>query len=130
MPREDDIALIRRLYDAFEAGDVGVITSTFADDVVWHEGGTHQLAGDYHGLDGVMTINGRAAELTNGTLQVDVHDILGSDDHVVILQRVSASTGGRSYSLDEVLVVHVEGAKVREVWVSYPDPSAVADLFA
>lgn len=129
MSAQENVAVIRRLYEAFAEGDAETVAAIFARDVVWHEGGVHQLAGDYRGLDGVMAINGHAAEATGGTLSVDVHDILGSDDHAVILQRVTATKDGREHTLDEVLVVHLIDGQVGEVWVAYPDPKAAVELF-
>lgn len=97
--------------------------------MVWHEGGVHQLRGDYVGLDGVMTINQRAAELAGAEMALDVYDILETDDHAVILQRATATRDGRQHTLDEVLVVHISDEQIREVWVSYPDPDAARELF-
>lgn len=121
--------LIERLYAAFAAGDMDTVRRCFAPDVVWHEGGVHQLRGDYLGFEGVLAINGRAAELAGTEMALDVHDILESDEHAVILQRVTATKAEVDHILDEVLVVHVSDERISEVWVSYADPLAAQELF-
>ncbi len=46
--------LLRRGYDAFTKGDMEAVNELFADDIVWHNAGRDQFAGDYHGKDEVF----------------------------------------------------------------------------
>ncbi len=120
--------LLRRGYDAFGKGDMAAIAELFADDIVWHVPGNNQLAGDYRGRDSVLAFFGKIAELTGGTLKLEVHDILANDEHGVALTRGSAQRGGKSLDNNGVQVFHIRDGKAIESWM-HPGDQAATDEF-
>ena len=66
--------------------------------------------------------------LKGGTLERELHDALGTDDHAVQLLRVTASAGGRSHSWNAVAVMHVIDGKFSEVWLHVDDQYALDDF--
>src|SRR2546421_516658 len=48
MTADQNVATMRRAYNAFNTGDVGTLTELM-DDTVWHLPGRSSMAGDYHG---------------------------------------------------------------------------------
>ena len=121
-PNED---LIRRGYDAFARGDLDTLRGLFADDIVWHAGGNNPLSGDYRGQDEVFGFFGRIGQETGGTFRIDIHDVLGNDEHVVVLSTTSAERAGRSLSDNNVGVYHVTDGRVTEAWFHATDQAAV-----
>ena len=71
-----NVALGRRLYEAFEGRDIEAMTELIADDARWHISGTSEIAGDISGRDRIFKYFGRIAEATNGTYRAEVHDIV------------------------------------------------------
>lgn len=69
----------------------------FADDLVWHVAGRSVIAGDYAGKDQVFGFFGRLQELSEGTSEVEVHDLLANDEHGVAIVIESATRNRRSY---------------------------------
>ncbi|MBA2725503.1 MAG: nuclear transport factor 2 family protein [Actinobacteria bacterium] len=124
-PNED---LLRRGYEAFGKGDMATIAELFADDVVWHVPGNNPLSGDHEGRDSVLAFFGKSAELSGGTLKLEVHDILANDEHGVALTRGSAQRGGKSLDNNGVQVVHIRDGKVVESWL-YAGDQAASDEF-
>jgi ketosteroid isomerase-like protein len=55
-----------------------------ADDVVWHVGGNSKWAGAYQGKQKVLEYFGRQAQATGGPTSVEIHDVLGNDEHVEV----------------------------------------------
>jgi ketosteroid isomerase-like protein len=61
------------------------------DDVVWHVGGNSKWAGAYQGKAQVLDFFARQAQAMGGMPSVEVHDVLGNDDHVVTLGTAKAT---------------------------------------
>jgi ketosteroid isomerase-like protein len=53
MAEHPNVALIRDGYATFAGGDFAVLSDIFAEDILWHEPGWNQLAGDYRGREAV-----------------------------------------------------------------------------
>jgi ketosteroid isomerase-like protein len=120
--------LLRKGYDAFGRGDMATVQSLFAEDIVWHFPGKGPLAGDHKGVGEVMAWFGRSAEMSGGTLRVEVHDIVANNDHGVALTGVTAEREGKRYADNSVAVYHVRDGKVVEVW-NHPGDLYAADDF-
>src|SRR5271170_5220450 len=88
--------LIRSGYEAFSKGDMETIAKIFASDIRWSVSGQNQISGTYDGHDETFAFFGRLMELTDSTFSVGVHDLLATDDHVVVLAKESASRDGKS----------------------------------
>ncbi len=125
-PSED---LVRRGYDAFSKGDLQTLREVFAPDVVWHSPGRNQLAGDYQGVDAVLSFFGRTMELTGGAFRVELHDVVANDEHAVGLHTVHAERGGRTLDDRNTLVFHVRDGRATEVWQFWADQYAADELF-
>jgi hypothetical protein len=68
----------------------------------------------------------RQAQSTAGPPSVDIHDILGDNDHVVVLGTASATA--RDGSSDEwryTQIFHIRDGKATEVWGMAEDDAAV-----
>ncbi|HXZ84097.1 MAG TPA: nuclear transport factor 2 family protein [Myxococcota bacterium] len=104
-------ALIRSAYAAFARGDVQAALSHFADDISWHVPGRGPLSRDYRGRDEVLGFFGHFMELSKGTFQLEVEEVLARGDRVVVLCTESARRGGRSWSSPQVHVWTVKDGK-------------------
>jgi ketosteroid isomerase-like protein len=123
--------LIRQALDAFLAGNVEAFAQTLSDDFVIHIPGTHPLAGDYKGRESFLgEFIGRVMELTGGTLQIEVHDVLASDDHAAGIYVFRAQRDGQSAEWHHVNVYHVRDGKIAEVWWNPVEQDVVDRLLA
>jgi ketosteroid isomerase-like protein len=109
--------LFRRGYQAFQSGDLDTVRTLFAPYIVWHVPGHNHLAGDFRGVDAVIDLFMRNFSETNGTFKVDVHDILGNDEHAVALASISGQKDGKSISDKYTHVAHMKDGKVTESWI-------------
>ena len=100
--------IARRLFSAFEANDMATIDAVLADDVVWNAPGRGVNSGIRRGKQQLFAGMGRLGELTDGTLRGDIHDLLASDDHAVVLQTTRGDRAGHAQLEDrEAIVLHV-----------------------
>lgn len=127
-PNED---LVRQASAAFGRGDLSALQDQFfADDIVWHVAGTGPLAGDYEGAAEVIGQLTKIAELSGGSARPQVHDVLVSNDHTVVLVTISAERAGKQLQLNLVHVIHAENGKAAEVWTHSADPAAAAQFWS
>jgi ketosteroid isomerase-like protein len=121
---------VRTGYDAFARGDMDTLRAVFADDIVWHFPGRSQLAGAHTGVDAVLGFFGQIMELTNGTFQVELHDVVANDNHTVGLQVASGQRGGKNLDDHQALVFHFRDGKIAEVWQLSENLYANDDFFS
>jgi uncharacterized protein len=127
-PNQD---LVRAASAAFGRGDLSTLQNQFFDEnIIWHVAGTGPLAGDYEGIAQVMAVLGKISELSGGTVQPELHDVLVSNDHTVALATIRAERPGKQLQLNLVHVIHSENGKATEVWTSSSDPAATAAFWA
>jgi ketosteroid isomerase-like protein len=86
------------------------------------------LAGTKKGRDEVFAYFGQLGELSNGTIKVIVHDVIGGDDHTIGLHHDYAERNGKVIDHNVVLVFHLADGKVTEVWELHED-AAKNDAF-
>src|SRR5262252_4251317 len=123
--------LVRAASAAFSRGDLGALRDQYFDEnIVWHIAGTGPLAGDYEGVAQVMALLGKISELSAGTVQPELHDVLVSNDHTVALATIRAERAGKQLQLNLVHVIHAANGKATEVWTHSSDPAAAAQFWA
>src|SRR5436309_786279 len=93
---EENAALVRRGYGYFNTGNMEELTKLFAENAVWHVGGRGNLSGDKRSRDAAFAYFGQLGGGTNGTFHAEVHDVIGSGDHVVGLHTSTGQRNGRS----------------------------------
>jgi uncharacterized protein len=125
-----NVELMRRAERAFSTGDLDSLGEILADDVVVHVPGRSALSGDYRGRSAILAYNERIFELSGGTYENEVHEILATDEHIVVLQRNRARRGDASLDVDEALVLHVRDERIAEVWELYVDQEAFDDFWS
>jgi uncharacterized protein len=121
-----NVAIVREGFAAFERGDMEWMNEHLADDVVWHVGGNSKWSGDYKGRDKVLEFFGRQTQALGQAPALDIHDILGNDDHVVVLGTAKATgPDGSSAEWKYTQIFHVEDGKATEVWGMAENDAAV-----
>jgi ketosteroid isomerase-like protein len=61
--------------------------------------------------------------------EIETHDTLASDDHAVVLNKIRSTRGGNILEQNQVVVMHIQGGKIAEVWLQFSDQQAL-DEFA
>jgi ketosteroid isomerase-like protein len=131
MSAQTNSETMRKGYDAFSRGDMEALRNElFTADIVWHQGGRNQTSGNYQGADQVLGLFGKLFQLTDGTFRVEVHDMLASDEHVVVLARVYAQRAGKTLQHGEYShVCHFREGKLSEAWIVDMDPYELDEFF-
>lgn len=113
--------LIMRALMAFNTGDDEAMKGVLAEDFVWHVSGNNPMAGVHHGHAAVVRLHGIIREVMQGQPKVVPHDILVSDDHVVVLAKVESERKGVSYEGNLGYIFHIRDGVVSEGWIFQED---------
>lgn len=126
-------AIVRRFLGSLFAGDMETVDAMTADDIVWRSVGRTAFSGEYRGkghvFDHFATI-GQMLDSTEIEHSVDVHDVLATDEHTVVLWTRHARRGSESLDVDGVGVFHVRDEKISEWWVVHADQDAFDEFFS
>jgi ketosteroid isomerase-like protein len=113
---QENLELVRRGYAAFTAGNTAVLSELFAPDIVQNVPGSSPLAGAHKGPQNVLAMYGKLAELSGGTVSVELEDVLSDGgDRVIAIHRASAERNGQTLSEREALLFTIVDGKVAEI---------------
>ncbi|HKN80894.1 MAG TPA: nuclear transport factor 2 family protein [Actinomycetota bacterium] len=73
---------MRQTVGAFMAGDLPLLLDGFAPDVVWYAPGHTSASGIFRGRDGVRRFFMLLDDASDGSIRVEVEDVLAGDRHV------------------------------------------------
>jgi hypothetical protein len=99
-----------------------------AEDTVVHFPGRGPMAGDHRGKDGVAKMFQQQMQILDSPPEIETHDTLANDDHAVVLNKIRATRGGKILEQDQVVVMHIQGGKIAEVWLQFSDQQAMDEL--
>jgi uncharacterized protein len=119
--------LARREIEAIQRGDQATLDAIYADDFVLHYPGASSLAGTHTSFGEFVTKVDTL--LDGGSLHRELHDALGTDDHVVQLITVTAEAKGRSHTWNAVFVTHVRDGQFTEAWFHVDDQYALDEFW-
>lgn len=106
MDEHPNAVAYRRTVDAFRAGERETLVQLLAPDVVWHVPGANRMAGVVRGREALFEWFERLREVSDGTFSIREHEVLGNEEHVVALSRLSALRDGVMVPDDVVSVFH------------------------
>ena len=121
--------IARSATEALSKRDMETFFSHQSDDIVLHFPGRGPMAGEYRGRDGMAQLFQKQMEMLDGPPEIEIYDVLASNDHAVVLNRVRATKGGQTSEQQQVVVMHIESGKITETWLQFSDQQAL-DEFA
>lgn len=125
----EDLDVIKQFFSYAKSGERHRVPELWSDDIVLHYGGDNPISGTYRGRAEVGSAYRKMAELTDGTFGVvELHDMLASDDHVVVLARVGAERQGHRLEWTGIDVYHVADGRIQEIWIHVTDQYAVDEF--
>ena len=128
MSGNQNAELVRRMYECFNRGDMDTIRNEiFAPDLQWNLPGRNMVAGNFSGVDEVLSFFGK---LVSMNVQVDLNDVLSNDEYAVDLHVGRGEFRGRDLNARTVTVYRIRDGKIAEVQVHPSDQYQLDDFFA
>ncbi len=111
--------LLEKIYVEFARGDIPSLLALCDDKITFQISGKSRLAGKYTKADFAGSFMAKLGELSGGTLKVEVHDILASDRHGVVLVSDHLTRKGEKLQIRSAHVWRFESGKP-VAWYEYP----------
>jgi ketosteroid isomerase-like protein len=121
MGANENAAIVRRGYEAFNSRDMETLTELFDESAVWRVPGRSSLAGDHEGREAAFAYFGRLAQETAGTFRAELQQLLADGDRVVGIHRSSAERDGKQLNVDLCLAFRLENGRISEGTEHYRD---------
>ena len=108
-------ALVRRVYEAFNIGDLDALTGLLSPDVSFLQPGRSTVSGLYKGRDAVSGRFGALAAATDGTFRAELLELYPNDTQVIAVNRATGTRGDATLSADAALVFEVSDGVVTAI---------------
>ena len=129
MGTAENVELVRRGYEAFNAGDMATLSELFAEDAVWHVAGSGVLSGTKQGRDAILAYFGELGARTQGNFQAKVQDIVGGENHTVAIQQTHGESNGKTLDMATVITFVVRDGKIAEGREYFEDTAKSDDFW-
>ena len=111
----ENVATMRRAYEAFNTGDIETLTELFDETAVWHLPGRSSMATDYQGRDATLAYFGRIGQETGGTFRAELQDLTADeDDRVVGIQRSTGERNGKRLDVGDCIVFQLKDGRITD----------------
>ncbi|MDQ6852262.1 MAG: nuclear transport factor 2 family protein [Actinomycetota bacterium] len=126
--RQDNVATIRRVYDALTTRDTDVIQELFAPDIAIRQSPELPWGGDCHGHDGAFPFLLKVVEYIES--HVTTESLFGAGDHVVQTGRPRGTVraNGAPFDVPEAHLWELRDGKVVRFTVYIDTPAMLAAL--
>ena len=115
MTADENVAIMQRAYDAFNAADIDTLTELFDESAVWHLPGRSSLANDYQGREATFAYFALLGQETGGTFQAELQQLLADDDdRVVGIQRSTAEREGKHLDVGDCIVFQLKDGRITD----------------
>jgi uncharacterized protein len=115
MGADENVEIMRRAYEAFNAADIDTLTELFDESVVWHLPGRSSMAKDYEGRDATLAYFGQIGQETDGSFKAELQQLFAGDDGRVIgLQRSTAERNGKHLDVGNCIVFELKDGRVTD----------------
>lgn len=125
-----NVAVVRRGFEAFAAGDMEAMKTIVAPDGHWHETPNGAFGGDFSGQQAILEYFGQLARETGGTIKATPVAMAADGDRVFVLNHLSATRGGKTLEIDTVDVFTLADGVVIDTVVFSGDQPAIAAFFS
>jgi ketosteroid isomerase-like protein len=124
MEEHPNVALVRKYDEQMRDGNWEAMMDSVADDVEWHEIGRSEPTRGKQALAERMQNAFGDAQVTGET-----HDIVGNDDHVVMLVEATATRGNETFKYRTAEILHIRDGKLTARWAFSDDTARIMDFF-
>lgn len=128
MAEHPNQTLVRRGFEAFNAGDMQTLAELIAQDAVQVMPGDNILSGDHKGREAIFELYLRLAQETGGTFRADLQDVFANDHMAVAVYRVSGQRDGRALDQRSALVFEIHNGQATRL-TDLPLDTAALDAF-
>jgi ketosteroid isomerase-like protein len=127
-----DTDVVRAVFQAFADADLAALDGLLHADATWHHRNDDPLGGIHRGGAAIIAYLTQSAQLSAGTLRAVPQSFLadGQGRVCVLVRLTAARPDGRTMDGPQVVLLTLDGGRVRSVDQFVGDPAAVAAFWA
>ncbi|HUF16085.1 MAG TPA: nuclear transport factor 2 family protein [Acidimicrobiia bacterium] len=125
MAEHPNVTMYREIHEKLQQGDFEAVFEALDDEVVWHQLGAETL----HGKEAVRESMSGMEEFGADAFDLDLHDVVGNDEHVVGLVEATLNMGDQSFTYRTAEIAHMKDGKVTERWAFSDDTQRIIEFF-
>lgn len=111
--------ILEKLYADFAKGDLQSVLDACGEKMTFQVPGKSRLSGKFDKTTVGPNFFSQLRELSGGTFQAEVHDILASEQHAVVLLSSKLTRAGKNFDYRAAHVWRFENGKP-VAWYEYP----------
>jgi predicted ester cyclase len=134
---QDNVDLVRRLEEAYDAGTLDVVDEVLSSDLEPHTPGSDQIPPGIEGIKAATTMAMQAFP----DRKVEIADIFGEGDLVVVRERMTGANNGglpwfgipandKAVDYEWIQILRIADGKVVESWANIDLPKMMMQLGA
>ncbi len=116
--------VFEQVYATFTTGDMDRLAQLIAPAVVWHVPGDNLISGTYSSRDAIFGCFNKIYELTEGTYQPKLLDILADDDYTVAILHGVARRGEKTLDQKYAFISTIRDGQIAELWEAWTEGAA------
>jgi hypothetical protein len=127
---KSNLDVVRRGYEAFQAGNAEELMKTMAPNAHYHLAPIGKFGGDYKGVKAIMEFFGEIARESGGTFRVTPVEMAAAGNRVFVLYGASGKHGGKTLDSRDVAVFTLAGGRVTDAMFCASDYPAEAAFWS
>ena len=116
------VTTLRGLAGAVSAGDLDAFVDAYAEDALFRVGGDNLVSGDYRGRQSIRCFLMTLFEMTDGTLHLEVDDVIGTDNHGMMFWHLTGRRKDRTLDARGAMAFKLDDEhRITESWFLHDD---------
>ena len=119
------VELLKQIYS-----DPNALPGHLHPEFKLHAPGQNRVAGEFAGLDGLMTHLGAMQDLSGGTMKLDAHTFLADETWGMVISHVTAERDGKKLDAQGFGVWRFQDGKLIDHWENTSDQAHWDDFWS
>lgn len=128
--RDEDLAIVKKGYEAFGKGDLNGLRALSTPDCIWRTPGFGSFRAEYKGIDEVIGYLADLARQSGGTFKTEPESFLADDDLVACLSRNTGTRDGKRLDTQVIHLFRLHDGKIYEIMTYAAEPDRNAEFWS
>jgi ketosteroid isomerase-like protein len=125
MSEHPNATRLREVATALQGGDLEAFLDAYAEDGIYRVAGDNIVSGSFQGHDAIRDFFMHLMQVTEGSMRLEVKDVLADDGHAVMFWELAVERQGKSLDASGAMAFKIDAdGKYSESWFLYDDQRA------